>query len=244
MKSEDLKMKTILFDLDGTLLPMDETKFMNIYFEQLAKHFQGHFGYEEIVDLILSSTEEMIKNMEPRVNQEKFMETFKLISGKDMETYLPMFDEFYDTLFQEVKAATWQSQEMIQSVKLLKEKGYRLVIATNPLFPMKANLHRIRWAGFNPNDFEYITSFEENIYCKPNLDFYREVLSNINQTPEDCMMVGNDVFEDLISSELGLKTYLITNCMLNDHDIPVVADHSGDYSDFYAFVKTLKRVKA
>ena len=112
------------------------------------------------------------------------------------------------------------------------EKGYEVVIATNPLFPYKANIHRIHWAGMDPEWFDHITSYEGNKYCKPYPQFYQEVLETINRTPEECMMVGNDVFDDMPAGKLGIETYLVTDCLLNRHNQPLEANHIGTCRNF------------
>jgi FMN phosphatase YigB (HAD superfamily) len=128
---------------------------------------------------------------------------------------------------------------MQKSVNILREKGYQLVIATNPLFPLKAIEHRIRWAGFEPSDFSYISYFENNHFCKPQIEFYREVLRDIGKKPEECLMVGNDVQEDVIANKLGIKVYLITDQLLHRTGEEIKADHIGTYEDFYGFVQEL-----
>ena len=233
-------INTILFDLDGTLLPMNPDKFMYLYFKELGKHFKEYIDPEKITEVIMDCTTVMIKNIEPILNQDIFMKRFKEIVGGNKDFYLSEFHKFYDGSFKAVQESTWQNENIINSVRLLKEKGYKVVIATNPLFPMKANHHRIRWAGLDPEDFEYISSFENNQYCKPNLEFYQEVLSNINKQPSECMMVGNDVLEDLVSAKLGLKTFLIDECIINTHNLDINANHVGNYNDFYNLVKELK----
>ena len=133
---------------------------------------------------------------------------------------------------------------MIKSVHLLKEKGYKVVVATNPLFPIQANYHRIRWAGFSKDDFSYISSFEANKYCKPHLEYYQEVLTSIDKTPEQCYMVGNDVHDDLSPQLLGIPVYMTTDCMLNQKNLENTADYIGTYEEFYQFVQDLPNVKA
>ena len=42
-----MKLKAVLFDLDGTLLPMDLGKFLEAYFALLSKRLVPH-GYDPI----------------------------------------------------------------------------------------------------------------------------------------------------------------------------------------------------
>ena len=74
---------------------------------------------------------------------------------------------------------------------------------------------RIRWAGCNPDDFKYITAYENSRFSKPNLKYYEEVLEKTGYKPEEVIMVGNDVREDMIVNKLGIDSYLITDCLLN-----------------------------
>lgn len=232
-------INTILFDLDATLLPMDMDEFVQKYFYEMGTMFHDLIDGRELTKYVMECTELMVKNAEDRRNEEVFFTRFSELIDGDLAVYQARFDEFYDTRFLNARSATHQSKSMIKAVKLLQAKGYDLVLATNPLFPMKANHHRINWAGFSPDDFSYIPSFENNTYCKPNLDYYREVLEAINKRPEDCIMVGNDALEDMVAAKLGVKTYLIEDHLLNKHNVEINADHRGYYDDFYVFVEGL-----
>jgi FMN phosphatase YigB (HAD superfamily) len=128
---------------------------------------------------------------------------------------------------------------MIQAVKLLEKKNYRLVVATNPLFPLKAVEQRIQWAGLSPTQFELITSFETMHSCKPNIAFYREVLDALGIEPQDALMVGNDAYEDLIAGNLGIHTYLVTNCLIQKDQTACEPDYEGSSSDFLRFTEKL-----
>jgi FMN phosphatase YigB (HAD superfamily) len=170
------------------------------------------------------------------------MSKFSELIGEDISTYMERFDSFYDTLFHKTREAA-QSQPLIkESIEILKKKNYKLVIATNPLFPRKAILHRIEWAGLDVKDFIYVTSYEDNHFCKPQLHFYREILDAIGGTPGQCMMVGNDVQEDLIAQNLGMETFFIKNHMIHRTKDAVDCTYEGNYEDFYNFVKNLKTV--
>ena len=97
----------------------------------------------------------------------------------------------------------------------LRDAGYELVLATNPIFPQVATYSRLRWAGFQPEDFSLITTYENSTSCKPNLAYYQEILQKIGRAPSECLMVGNDVTEDLCVRELGMEAFLLTDCLIN-----------------------------
>jgi FMN phosphatase YigB (HAD superfamily) len=112
------------------------------------------------------------------------------------------------------------------------------------MFPRKAILHRIEWAGLDPKDFIYITSYEDNHYCKPQLHFYQEILDVIGKKPEQCMMVGNDVQEDLIALNLGMDTFLVKDHMIHRTEEAIKSSYEGNYEDFHNFVKNLDTVSS
>lgn len=236
-------INTILFDLDGTLLPMDMKAFEKLYFGAMSAYLGDLISPKELVNNVWASTNAMVQNLDYKTNESVFMEDFKTRIKGDIDIYKDRFYKFYDTEFLRAREAVKENCFMKESVNILKQKGYNLVIATNPLFPLKAIHHRIRWAGFEPSEFSYISSYEDNHYCKPQLKFYEEVLKDINKKPEDCLMVGNDVQEDMIAGELGLKTYLIKDCLLHRTEEKITADYIGSYEEFNNFVKELPEVK-
>lgn len=235
-------LNTIIFDLDGTLLSMDMENFMNIYFKEMGMAFHDMIEPKRLVDNVWKATNVMVSNIEHRTNEEVFMDKFQTLIDGDLETYLQRFDEFYDKGFLKTKAAVASVPTIIEAVKNLKSKGYDVIVATNPLFPRKAILHRLAWAGFKEEDFSYITCYENNHYCKPQIQFYEEVLLQNGKTAEQCMMVGNDVEEDLIAGKLGMQTYLITNQIIRRTEEPICCTHQGTYDDFLSFVQELKEI--
>lgn len=232
-------MNTILFDLDGTLLPMDTQQFEKLYFQELGKFLLDLIAPEQLVPLIWSSTKAMVQNTDFRTNETIFMEDLSKRVGADLILYQQKFNEFYQTAFDRVRESVRDVPLIRESVRLLQAKGYQIVLATNPLFPKEALDKRIRWAGLEPEIFSYISTFEQNHYCKPQLKYYEEILKDLNKTPEECLMVGNDVQEDLVAGRLGIQTYLITDHMLNRNNAEIVTNCSGTYQDFYQFVLQL-----
>lgn len=237
-------INTILFDLDGTLLPMETEVFVKKYFKALSIKLKDFFTSEEIVKYMWGSIKEMENNFEKeKTNEEVFFEDFYKNIRHTEAALNPVLDEFYKKDFHKVGVGIETNDHMVESVKLLKDKGYDLVVATNPIFPKSAILDRISWAGFKEEDFIYITSFEDMHFCKPNLDFYKEILSKIDKKSAECIMVGNHIKDDMIVNEIGVKTYLINDFAIGDKEEEKNIDHKGDYREFYRFAKALPKFK-
>ena len=227
---------TFLFDLDGTLLPMDYDKFMHLYFAGLCKHFEGQYDLKLLQKTILEGTEVMFRNDGSKTNEDAFWDFAVTRIDFDLAHDKARFEHFYDSTFAVAKESTWQNPFAVQCVRLLKDKGYTLAIATNPLFPRIATMNRIQWAGLDPDDFALITTYENFHFCKPNLGYYREVLDRLGKTPDQCVMIGNDNIEDMCAGSLGIKSYLIDDCLLNHNDAPL-HDWHGSFEAFYALLK-------
>ena len=235
-------LTTVLFDLDGTLLPIDGEAFEAIYFKGLSSYFIDRFEPKEFIKIIWSATKQMVMDTSSKTNEEVFMDALKEIVQEDITWMQERFERFYLNEFDQIKLAVTPNESIQKAVKLLKEKGYRCVIATNPMFPKIAIEKRIEWTGCDRNDFEYVTSFEKNHFCKPQIKFYEEILSDLRLNVTECLMVGNDIREDMIVSKIGMKSYLITDHIIQNEDIPEYVNYSGSYDDFLSFVQQLEAV--
>lgn len=125
-------------------------------------------------------------------------------------------------------------------MRRLKARGVRVALATNPIFPRIATEQRIRWAGLAPEDFALYTTYENSTFCKPNPDYYREVVRTLGVQPEECLMVGNDATEDLAAREAGMDVFLLTDCLINTKNRDISACPRGDFAALNAYLdKTL-----
>ena len=231
---------TILFDLDGTLLSMDTELFIKHYFGLVAKALEDHMTLEEVLKYFWECTNIVIESTDGSLsNEEVFFEAFFERVSVDKEVLTPILENFYLSEFKQLKFLASSKPEMIEAIEILKSKNYKLVIATNPIFPEAAVLERIQWADINVSDFEYVTTFENSYYTKPNPNYYSNILEVINKKPSECLMVGNHTEEDMISKEVGLSTYLITDHLLGDPNDLDNVDHKGDYNSFLKFVEEL-----
>ena len=231
-------MKTVLFDLDGTLLPMDQDNFLKAYFGGLATKLVP-FGYEpdRLIKAIWSGTAAMVKNDGSMTNEARFWQSFCAIFGEDARSDEPIFDDFYHNEFRFVAVSCGKAERAPQIISWLKQQGCRVVLATNPLFPAIATGKRMEWAGLKAADFELVTTFENSSYCKPNPAYYRQILQTIGETPENCIMVGNDVTEDMVARDLGMEVFLLTDCMINKENKDISQYPHGSFDALQQFLE-------
>ena len=230
------KYKVVLFDLDGTLLPMDIETLFKAYFAGISARLEKH-GYDpkKLVEGIWQGMMAMVKNEGTKTNEEVFWETIVQCCGQKVKDD-ECFTAFYVEDFDKVQSACGFHEEAANIVRDLRASGARVALATNPIFPAIATQKRMRWAGLSPENFEYYTTYENSRHCKPNLDYYRDVLSMMGVNAEDCLMVGNDVEEDMIARELGLQVFLLTDCLLNKKNKDINEYPHGDFDSLRAFL--------
>ena len=77
-----MKLQAILFDLDGTLLPMDTDRFTLGYLHMLFKRLEP-YGYNEktFISAMWQGVAAMVKNDTSRLNEAVFWEAFEIFSS-------------------------------------------------------------------------------------------------------------------------------------------------------------------
>ncbi|NLK13821.1 MAG: HAD family hydrolase [Spirochaetales bacterium] len=227
------KIDTILFDLDGTLLPLDQDRFAQGYFELFAKQ-SALLGYDVKVmgKGLQAGLCAMMNNDGSMTNKERFDSVFTSVTKYDAqemnERFLPFYEGMFESLI-EYAAPTPLSRTIVDT---LASGGCRLVLATNPVFPRAGTLTRMRWADLFEDDFACVTTYEDFSYSKPHLGYYREIVDRLNLDPARCLMVGNDVVEDMVVLEMGMHTYLITDCLINPQNTPLSLFRHGSLEAF------------
>jgi len=232
-------IKHFLFDLDGTLLPLDEDMFLKLYLGALGKklHELG-FDSKQMIDQLWKGTEAMVKNQGHISNEEVFWGIF--YPEKSNQDHLKdQLKSFYRHEFDIVKKSTKPSEFAKKIIDYLQKHKRNTYLLTNPIFPKVATKKRIEWAGLSDKDFKFISTYENSFYAKPNVAYYQEILNQFDLKAEETMMVGNDVDEDMIAQELGMDTYLVTDCLKNKQNASIKQFKHGSLEDFYHYLVSM-----
>ncbi len=226
--------KTVLFDLDGTLLPINTDEFLRHYMKALAAHAGHLVPPQALVEQVMASTYAMIRNVEPdKTNADVFAADFFPRVGRTEEELMPVFDQFYrerfPALVSAIPGAPGLAKRVVQAVL---DQGCEIVLATNPLFPRMAIEERMRWIEVDKLPWRLVTTYEEMHACKPQPEYYREILAKIGREPGDCLMVGNDFEEDGVAAKVGLDVFFVTDFLIKRSDAPLPEGRSGTLAEF------------
>ncbi len=235
-----MSLRAVLFDLDGTLLPMDQDVFVKTYFKGIAAKL-APIGYDpkQLIDTIWAGTVAMIKNNGHKTNEEVFWDFFSGIYGEASRNDEQYFEEFYKTDFQKVQYVCGFDPKAAELVHKIKDTGICVVLATNPIFPSIATESRIRWAGLMPEDFELYTTYENISYSKPNLEYYLEITRRLSVSPKDCLMVGNDVDDDMVASQIGMRVFLLTDNLINKNKVDISVFPNGSFEQLSEYLEKM-----
>jgi len=235
-----MRYQAILFDLDGTLLPMDVEAFAKIYIGALAKEL-APFGLtlETMFKPFWAGTKAMMANTTGKLNADVFWETFSGLTGVDRAQVEPICDAFYTGGFQLARAATNENPLAVEAVRAAREKADKVILATNPLFPMAGQKTRLSWLGLAPEDFDLVTCYTSDRHCKPNPAYFHDICERLALDPKQCLMIGNDDREDMhCATAAGMDCYLVTDCRLPDAENP----WTGAQGTFAEMVEMLRKL--
>ena len=233
-------IKYVFFDLDGTLLPMDQDLFIKIYFSELTKVFVAHgCDPKEFFDSLMRSINLMIANKSNDMNETIFWDCIRNDLGIEEKDVEDEIEAFYNGAFENARSACSCNPLVKKTVDILKAKGKHLIVATNPVFPSIASEIRMQWGGVYPSDFEHITTYSNSKRCKPEVEYYSHLAEKFGCDPKECIMVGNDVADDMPARKAGWNVFLLTDCLINRKNVDISVYPNGDFNSLLEHVEFL-----
>jgi FMN phosphatase YigB (HAD superfamily) len=235
------KTIAILLDLDDTLLGNDMDQFLPGYLHSLAKFIPDIPEKLLIKELMIGTKKMITKTTAALTLAEVFNDYFYPAIGKEPRLLANQINKYYQDEFPKLTGLTTQKQEAITLVEEIHRIGHPMVVATNPLFPSAAQFHRLAWAGFPAPDglFYDVTSFENYHFCKPNPEYYAEIIFKYNFMNMPVVMVGNSLMDDILPAEkLGLSTFWV-NPDDNKHPSQGPLSTAGEICDVLPWIQSI-----
>jgi FMN phosphatase YigB (HAD superfamily) len=234
---------TLLLDLDDTLLVNNMEVFLPAYLQTLSKFVSERVDPDKFIQALMGGTQKMIDNQYPdRTLRDVFEAYFYSQIDIDKVQFTTLADDFYRQVFPKLRDLTKPVPGAVFVVEQAVKRGYRLAIATNPLFPQTAIYQRLAWAGLPVEryPFEIISSYETFHFAKPNPAFFAEILGRMGWADGPVVMVGDDMERDIKAAEqLGLNTFWVNR--KDDHlsDSSEAARGKGGLEDLLPWIDNL-----
>ena len=231
--------KTLLFDLDDTLLGNPMQEFVPQYTHSLAARIAPG-KHEELIRQLFIATKGMVQNLQAdRTLEETFDESFFPALHTERRILQQEIDRYYAEDYPKLVKVTEQREEAVQIVKEALRRGWQIAVATNPLFPYTAIYQRLCWAKLTGKEYPWIVipGYETFHFSKPNLEYFAEILGQIGWPEDPVVMVGNDKEMDIDSaSAFGLPTYWV-NPGSTEEDIETTTRHAqGHLKDLFVWL--------
>jgi FMN phosphatase YigB (HAD superfamily) len=204
---------TLLLDLDDTLLNTNMDAFIPAYFQALSTALADVVAPDVMLPALMGGTRAMLANRDPaQILREVFDAHFFPRLNMDRTVLQGRIDQFYDDVFPALGSLTSPIPEAVCLVDWAFEQGHRVVIATNPLFPLKAIQHRLRWAGLPPEKYPFalVTSYENMHFTKEMVAYYPETLAQLGWPDAPAVMVGDDMEREVKPTQAaGLPVFWV-----------------------------------
>jgi FMN phosphatase YigB (HAD superfamily) len=246
-------LRAVLLDLDNTMVLYDEPGFYHRYFSTVCTRFTDMFEPAEFQERVIRATMALRQNRGELNNRHFFMNVFaKGHPGREEEIW-QRFMSFYRTEYPNIQVEKKVPEALHHTINQLQHDGLKLVVASNPIFPVIALEERMSWAGIDKVRFDLLTHIENMSYVKPRVEYYLQISEIIGEAPEDCLMVGNDPVNDMVAGGADMKTFLTTDggeldytSVTLTYDQPTEPQHipepdfSGPFSEVAGVVRELR----
>jgi len=240
-KTDTSRLDGILFDLDGTLLNIQMQPYIDGYIDGLSRCFEDLVDRMVFAEVLVSSAYAMLSvEDEHQTNEQFFLELVARQLGIATPELRRRLEHFCRNGLHVLEPLIEPFPEANEILQHCFQQGMKVALATNPVFPLQVIEARLRWAGIDRFPFHLVASYESCRFCKPHPRFFADILEDLGLTPEKTLMVGNDTHYDLAAGQLGILTYLVDTCLIDQEQRAKEADFRGGHRDLLHFIRQLK----
>ncbi|MFW9921965.1 MAG: HAD family hydrolase [Candidatus Thorarchaeota archaeon] len=236
-------INALLFDMDSTIIQIEEYDFSKNYFQLLHNHYfpelDMRFFYQSMHEITKNV---MINSFPKEFTMETFMREMSSKFNQTPEELYVKFMSFYNNEYDKLEKYISPMKGVKNLMNECIERGFEIIVATTPVFPEVAITKRLKWGGLGDFDFKLVTHAENMHFSKPRVEYYIEILSYIKKKVTECMMIGNEFIGDIVGpTKLGMKTFYCPVPSINEefYDSPefkkynkIKPNYTGSIADF------------
>jgi pyrophosphatase PpaX len=177
------KINTVLFDLDGTLIDTNEL-IISSFLHTLEHYFPSQYKREDVLPFLGPTLKETFELMD-RSKVDEMIATYRKYNLSHHDSFVTEFPTVLDT------------------VKILKELGYKVGIVTTKLSDVvMKGLKLTKLDSY----FDVIVALDDVEKAKPDPEPIFKALKQLDSTPEEAIMVGDNHHDILAGRNAGTKT--------------------------------------
>jgi pyrophosphatase PpaX len=177
------KINTVLFDLDGTLIDTNEL-IISSFLHTLEHYYPSQYKRDDVLPFLGPTLRETFEPMD-HSKVDEMIATYRKYNLTHHDTFVTEFPTVLDT------------------VKILKEKGYKVGIVTTKLYDVvMKGLKLTKLDSY----FDVIVALDHVEKAKPDPEPILNALKQLESKPEEAIMVGDNYHDILAGKNAGTKT--------------------------------------
>lgn len=233
------QVRAVLFDLDGTLLGVDMQTFIPAYLDGLAKRMIDLADSRQIADAMRQAVIGLLTEVDGRDTlEQRMLASLCQQLAIPPERYHAALEDFCLNSLSGLRSLVQGHPLSPSLLDACLERGWQVVLATNPIFPRATIDARLIWAGIDPSIFHHVTDYQSCRFCKPHTEYFTEILARLDMTAERCLMVGNDTQHDMAAGLVGIKTCLLTLWRIDRRGSRFPADWEGTHEELLCLLQS------
>ncbi|MEH6937760.1 pyrophosphatase PpaX [Bacillus sp. JJ664] len=178
-----MKITTLLFDLDGTLINTNELIIAS-FMHTLEKFYPGKYKREHVIPFMGPTLTESFSTVDANRVEELITEYRRF--------NVEMHDEFVE-----------EYETVYETIETLHEQGYKIgIVTTKARNVVEMGLSYSRLKQF----FDVVITIDDVQNAKPHPEPIQLALKKLNATPEETIMVGDNYHDIEGGKNAGTKT--------------------------------------
>ena len=233
-------IQAVFFDLDGTLIDVDMHQFIPGYLRRLTDYMRDQVSPTRAIQALHSAVAAMFANTDAdRTLESILLEVLDVELSISPQRYAECLKRFYQNDLEALRPLVTGHPLSSQLIESSLGRGWKVVLATNPIFPRVVIDARLTWGELDGEAFHHVTAYETAHFCKPSPSFFEELLCQLQLPAEACLMVGNDTLHDLSASQVGIKTCLLTEWSIRRSGACFKANWEGNHEELLALIESV-----
>lgn len=204
----DKPVKHLLVDLDGTLVGNRNVRLSLSFSQKALGVLKKYGGWRKAARALLAINQEFEKPTSRLANNERVVKLFSEHMKLPLEEGRRILKDGVLKIFPGLKKYFYPIPGAKEFLEWAKDH-YSLTLATNPVWPEEIIHLRVQWAGLDPKIFSYVTDVTSMHACKPQPEYYQEILDNMKLKAEDCLLIGNEIKMDLPATQVGIRVFIV-----------------------------------
>jgi FMN phosphatase YigB (HAD superfamily) len=201
-------VEQLLIDLDGTLLGNRALSLRIDFLSRAYSELKKKMGIREATRLLFGLKRQLSVPSLEKTNYMRLISEFSTRLNVSFEQSQLMLRDLITLIFPPLKKHFYPIPGAKEFLYWAKDH-YPLVLATNPVWPKEIIELRVEWAGIDPSIFQFVTHVDQMHACKPDKEYYEEILVKRNLSAERCILVGDNLKMDLPAARAGIRVFIV-----------------------------------